>query len=58
MPSALEYIFKQRGSGMGQFSVSVSFYEIYNDRVYDLLADQTVDKLASSAVEQKGYSAP
>lgn len=43
---------------MGQFSVTVSFYEIYNDRVYDLLADQTVDKLASSAVEQKGYSAP
>lgn len=39
MPRALEYIFKQRAAAEGQVSVSASFYEIYNDDAYDLLAD-------------------
>ena len=49
MPRALEYIFNKRKDGSDQFSVSVSFYEIYNDRVYDLLADQTTENLVSEA---------
>lgn len=58
MPRALEYIFNKRKDGGDPFSVSVSFYEIYNDRIYDLLADQTTDNLVSSAVEQKHFTPP
>ena len=58
MPRALEYIFRQRASATGQISVSASFYGIYNDEAYDLLADQTAANLASSAVEPTGFSAP
>ena len=39
MSRALEYIFAKIENSDISYLITVSFFEIYNDRVFDLLAD-------------------
>ncbi|CAL6015999.1 Kinesin-like_protein [Hexamita inflata] len=58
MPRALEYIFNKVEAIQNQVEIWVQFFEIYNDKVFDLLADQTCENLKQSAVERKPFEAP